>query len=180
MASNGLICIQRTELSTQWFWRLFILCLAVGFERHFVKLNAGMYIYVQHVCEYIWVCFLREDNLYAHRSMCTYMASQVAPVVKNPPASSGDLRDTGLIPGSRRSPGVGSGIPLQYSCLGNSKDRGAWQVTVHGASRSQTWLSGWAWSHVHICIFVYIYMYMKLFSYFWGMEKYNNSNAIIY
>ena len=46
-------------------------------------------------------------------------------VVKNPPANAGDSRDVGLIPGSGRSPGVGNGNPLQYSCLENSMDRGA-------------------------------------------------------
>ena len=49
--------------------------------------------------------------------------------------------DQGLIPGSGRSPGEGSGNPLQYSCLENSKDRGAWWVTVHGISKSWTQLS---------------------------------------
>ena len=48
------------------------------------------------------------------------------PVVKNLPASAGDGRNVGLIPGSGRSPGVGNGNPLQYSCLENSMDRGAW------------------------------------------------------
>ena len=52
--------------------------------------------------------------------------------VKNLPASAGDGRDMVLIPGLGRSPGVGNGNPLQYSCLGNSKDRGVWQATVHG------------------------------------------------
>ena len=47
------------------------------------------------------------------------MASQVALVLKNPPANSGDLRDVGSIPGSGRSPGEGNGNPLQYSCLEN-------------------------------------------------------------
>ena len=51
-----------------------------------------------------------------------YWASQVAMVVKNPPANAGDARDAGLIPGSRRSPGVGNGNPLQYSCLENSME----------------------------------------------------------
>ena len=51
-------------------------------------------------------------------------------VVKNPPANGGGARDSGLIPGSRRSPGEGNGNPLQYSCLGNPMDRGAWQATV--------------------------------------------------
>ena len=47
-------------------------------------------------------------------------------VVKNPPTDAGDARDAGLIPGSGRSPGVGNGAPLQYSCLENPMDRGAW------------------------------------------------------
>ena len=46
-------------------------------------------------------------------------------VVKNPPANTGDSRDTRLIPGSEQSPGEGNGDPLQYSCLGNPMERGA-------------------------------------------------------
>ena len=56
-------------------------------------------------------------------------------VVKNLPANVGDPRDVGLVPGSRKSPGVGSGNPFQYSCLENFKDRGAWQATVHGVAK---------------------------------------------
>ena len=59
-------------------------------------------------------------------------------VVKNPPANAGDLRDIGSIPGSGRSLGGGNGNLLQYSCLENSMDRGAWQATVHGVSESDT------------------------------------------
>ena len=47
----------------------------------------------------------------------------------------------GSIPGSGRSPGKGNDNPLQYSCLGNPKDRGAWQAMVHGVTKSQTQLS---------------------------------------
>ena len=65
-------------------------------------------------------------------------ASQVALVVKNPPAKAGDTTDPGLIPGSGRSPGGGHGNPLQYPCLENPMDRGAWQATVHGVAKSQT------------------------------------------
>ena len=50
--------------------------------------------------------------------------------------NAGDLRDAGLIPGSRRSPGEGNGNPLQYSCLENPMDRGAWWATVQGAAKS--------------------------------------------
>ena len=53
-------------------------------------------------------------------------------VVKNLPADAGD---TGSIPGSGRSAGEGNGNPFQYSCLGNPKDRGACQATVHGVTR---------------------------------------------
>ena len=59
-------------------------------------------------------------------------------VVKNPPANAGDIRDMGSIPGSAGSPGEGNGYPLQYSCLENSMDRGAWGATVHGVTKSQT------------------------------------------
>ena len=65
-------------------------------------------------------------------------ASQVAPVVKNLPATAGDIRDEGLIPGSGRSPGGGYGNPLQYSCLENPMDRGAWQATIHRVTQSCT------------------------------------------
>ena len=51
-------------------------------------------------------------------------------MVKKPPASAGDVRDVGSIPGSGRSPGEGYGNPLQYSCLENPMYRGAWQATV--------------------------------------------------
>ena len=49
--------------------------------------------------------------------------------------------DLGSIPGWRRSPGEGNGSPLQYSCLENPMDRGAWQATVHGVAKSQTRMS---------------------------------------
>ena len=68
-------------------------------------------------------------------------ASQVALVVKNPPANAGDLRDEGSITGSGSSPWVGNGNPLQYSCLENLMDREAWWATVHGVAESWTQLS---------------------------------------
>ena len=57
-------------------------------------------------------------------------------VVKNLLANAGDPRDVGSILGSERSPGVGNGNPLQYSCLRNPMHRGAWRVTVHGVAKS--------------------------------------------
>ena len=59
-------------------------------------------------------------------------------MVKNLAANTGGARDMGLIPGSGRSAGRGSGNPLQYSCLGNPMDRGALWTTVHGVAKSQT------------------------------------------
>ena len=59
-------------------------------------------------------------------------------VEKNVPANAGEIRDSGLIPGSGRSPGEGNVNPLQYSCLGNPIDRGPWVAAVHGVVKSQT------------------------------------------
>ena len=65
----------------------------------------------------------------------------MAQLVKNPPADAGDTRNTGSIPGSGRSPGVGNGNPLWYSCLETFMDRGTWWATVHGVTKSRTQLS---------------------------------------
>ena len=62
-------------------------------------------------------------------------------VVKCPPANTGDAGDVGLKPGLARSPGGVNGNPLQYSCLENPMDRGAWRATVHRATQSWTQLS---------------------------------------
>ena len=59
-------------------------------------------------------------------------------MVKNLPANARDVKDAGLIPGLERSPGGGHGNPPQCSCLENPVDRGAWQMTVHGITESQT------------------------------------------
>ena len=70
-------------------------------------------------------------------------------VVKNLPASPGDAKDMGLISELGRSPGVGNGNPLQYSCLENSMDREAWQATVHGLAKRWTRLN----RHTDLCIY---------------------------
>ena len=72
----------------------------------------------------------------------TKVASQVALVVKNPLADAGDVRDVGLIPEWGRSPGGGHGNPLQYSCLENPMDKGAWWAAVHRVVKSWVWLKG--------------------------------------
>ena len=66
------------------------------------------------------------------------MAFQVALVVKNPPGTAGDTKDTDLIPGLGRSAGIGNGTLLQYSCLENLTDRGVWWATVHRVTESDT------------------------------------------
>ena len=64
-------------------------------------------------------------------------ASQVALVVKNLPANAGGVRDSGSVPGTEKSLGGGHGNLLQYSCLENSMDRGAWQATDHRVTKNQ-------------------------------------------
>ena len=64
-----------------------------------------------------------------------YLPSQVMLVVKNPPANAGATGEAGSVPGLGRFPGGGHGNPLQYSCLENSMDRGAWWATVQGSLR---------------------------------------------
>ena len=70
-------------------------------------------------------------------------------VLKYMPANAGDSRDMGLIPGSGRSPGVGYGNPLQYSCLGNPTDRGPWQATVSSWGRKELNTTEHAGTYTH-------------------------------
>ena len=69
-------------------------------------------------------------------------------MLKNSPDNIEDARDMGSTPGSGRCPRVGNGNPLQYSCLENSADRGAWQATVHGVTESDT--TEWLNTHIEI------------------------------
>ena len=88
-----------------------------------------------------------ESKLQKHetiRLLCSVMGFPGGSVVKNLPASVGHARDMGLICALGKSPGVGNDSPLQYSCLKNSMDRGAWQAAVHGVAKSQTQLTDWA------------------------------------
>ena len=76
---------------------------------------------------------------------------QVALVVRNPPANVGDIRDVGSVSGSGRSPGEGHGNPLQYFCLENPMNRGAWWATVHGEAKESdtTEMTASTYSGVH-------------------------------
>ena len=76
-------------------------------------------------------CFVPGSlSLFLNWSIVALGVSKVTLVVKNPPANAGDVRDADSIPGSRRSPGERNGNPLQYSCLEDPMDRGAWWATV--------------------------------------------------
>ena len=85
--------------------------------------------------------------------MCTFGASQVVLVIKNPPANAGHVRDTGSIPGLGRSPGGGHGNRLQYSCLENAKDRETCRATVHSFAQSWTQLKQLS-THAHVYLYV--------------------------
>ena len=85
-------------------------------------------MWLQKICIYIYI------YIYIHIYAYIYIWG-----LKNPPANAGDIRDACLIPGSGRSPEEGNGTPLQYSCLENPIDRGAWQATVHVVT--QSWMT---------------------------------------
>ena len=72
--------------------------------------------------------------------------------------------DAGSIPGLGRSPGEGNGNLLQYSCLENPMDTGAWWATVHRVTKSQTWVK---WLSMHTCIYIYLYThtYIHIYTY---------------
>ena len=86
----------------------------------------GVYTYISHICMYM--------HIYTRDFPGNSDSKESASNARDP-------RDLGLIPGLGRFPGKGNGSPLQYSCLEDSMDRGAWRATVHGVTKSQTWLS---------------------------------------
>ena len=79
-------------------------------------------------------------------SLISVMGFLGGSVVRN---SLAKAEDAGLLPESGRSPGNGNGNPLQHSCLGNPVEKGAWWATVHGATKSQSWLSDWTPTMCH-------------------------------
>ena len=88
-------------------------------------------------------------------------------MVKNLPDNAGDTGDMGLIPGSGRSPVVGNGNPLQYSCLGNSMDRGALWAIVHGVANNGMKQSSCACTHTHTYTHTQIYQALNLCQALW-------------
>ena len=122
---------------------------------------------------YAWLHHQANANTFSSLSINTlineHWASQVALVVKNPPANAEDARDMGSIPRSERSPREGNGNWLQYSCLENSMDKGAWWATVYRVIRNWTQLSNWA--HLSIIYhpsIVYLPTYLPIYQVFSG------------
>ena len=89
------------------------------------------------------------ENKQTCDSLCGFL---VALVVKNLPANAGDMRNTGSIPESGRSPGGGHGNPLWCSCPENPRDKGAWWATVHGVVKSRTQLKQSNLACMHACV----------------------------
>ena len=95
-------------------------------------------------------------------------------VVKNLPANTRDARDLGSIPRSGRSPGVGNGYPLQYSCLEKSMDRGGWWATVRGVAKSQD-------TTEHACpLLSWRERECLLMCVWWGLLQGNNKEHTLY
>jgi len=88
-------------------------------------------------------------HTHTHIYLRAYIHTQGFPGGTSGKESNCNPLDLGSITGRRRSPGEGNGNPLQYSCLENPMDRGAWWATVHGVTKSRTWLSTHTHTHTH-------------------------------
>ena len=98
-----------------------------------------IYIYTHTHTQFIMSIYIDIDiSTYLYLSIYLYIGLPGGAVVKNLPVNAGDVGNTGLIPWSGRSPGVGNDNPLQYVCLENSMDSGAWQATVYEVTKSWT------------------------------------------
>ena len=113
-----------------------------AYELNKQGLSSVIILYVSYI--FLYILFLHYCILSSEIdiSYCAFLipllASYVVLVVKNLPANAGDIRNSGLFPGSGRSPGGGNGNPVQYSCLENPTDRKTWWAKVHGIIISQT------------------------------------------
>ena len=108
-----------------------------------------------HGKDFIFYIFFIIPKLFIIHFINTYCqikdASPGGTVAKNPLASAGDARDSGLVLESGRSHGVGQSNPFQYSCLGNPKDRGAWWATVHGVTKESDMTKHTVWAQSIKC-----------------------------
>ena len=103
------------------------------------------------------IFFYLQRQVFSSMYLLSHLHKLHGSVVKNLPANSGDLGDTGLSPRLGRFPGGGNGNSLKYFCLENPMDRGAWQTVVHGAVKSQTervWAHTWVHRHTERLKFV--------------------------
>ena len=136
-------CVQQIFINRQWKESKFLTVGKYQTEREYSP------------CYTKWANMLWEDNLSKIKkwgrldlpvNLPNFRASQVVLVVKNSPANEEDLKDDSLISESGRSAGEGHGNPLQYSCLEDPMDRGAWQATVHWVTKSWTQMK---WLNTH-------------------------------
>ena len=115
-------------------------------------LRCSAFFIVQHSHPYMTtgktIALTRQTFIGKVMSLLFNMLSRLVLVVKNLPATAGDIRNVDSIPGSGRSPGEGHENPLQYSCLENAMNRGAWKATVHRVTKSQTQLKQLS-THTH-------------------------------
>ena len=87
-------------------------------------------------------------------------------MVEDPSTNAGDTRDAGSIPGLGITPGVGNGNPLQYSCLENSMDRGAWQTTVQGVEHD--------WSTEYLCMHILnLWLFSQFIHFYYRSQRWN-------
>ena len=126
----------------------------------------------------LWVVEWKElaicnEKIWIWIRLWEYWEAPVAQEVKNPPASAGDAEGQGSVPGLGRCPGEGNGYPLQYSCLENSMDRGAWWATVHRVAKSWTCLSR-SWTFL---LWDSTLRQHSLLS--WGAAANTNSNTVL-
>ena len=99
----------------------------------------------QYWTTYVWTSFTQRNKFSGFKSL--YSGSHLALMVKNLPVNVGYIRDSSLISGLVQFPRGGDGNPLQYSCLGNPMDRGAWWLTVHRVVKSWMHLRDLACMH---------------------------------
>ncbi|XP_070330555.1 protein cornichon homolog 3 isoform X3 [Odocoileus virginianus] len=124
--------IWNSTVVTQWLWKSDILIIRAHLIIAFDELRTDFKSPIDQ-CNPVHA----RERLRNIERIC-FLLRKVVLVVKNLPAKSRDVRDAALIPESERSPGGGHGNPLQCSCLENPMDRGAWQTTVHGVTKSWT------------------------------------------
>ena len=154
---HGLSCSTACGILLDHGDQVCVPCIARWVPNNWITREALKYFleYTQIQAMRIWHLCLEKDKLFllANNWFCrnSVNISEVALVVKNPPANAGDIRDTGSIPGLGRSSGERYGNPLQYSCLKNPVDRGAWGTTVHRVTQSWTQLKRLS---MHACRFL--------------------------